>query len=39
VQRLQDLAVEIVGERGVAPDAEDANGAVDDIELFDRLED
>ena len=30
VQRLEHLAVEVVRERGVAADAEDADGAVDD---------
>ena len=38
VQRLQYLAVEVVREGGVAADAEDADGPLDDVELFDDLE-
>ena len=38
VQRLEDLDVEVVGERGVATDAEHRDGALDHVELGDRFE-
>ena len=39
VQRLEHLDVEVVGERRVAPDAEDGDGALHRVDLFDGLED
>ena len=38
VQGLEHLDVEVVGERGVAPDAEHRDGALHDVELLDHLE-
>ena len=39
VQRLQHLAVEVVGERGVAADAEDGDGSLDGVSFCDHLDD
>ena len=38
MQRLEDLDVEVVGEGGVAADAEDGDGAPCEVELGDRLQ-
>ena len=39
VQGLEHLDVEVVGEGGVAADAEDPDGPLDDVELLDRFHD